>query len=504
MAKVSSFQGLNSRVKSRQTLTIGAFRGVDLSSPAFNVDTSRAIDMKNLIRKDRVLEKRDGFVNIANLGDKKINNIWFFNNKYVVNASGDLVILDNLNTKEPFKTYEGAMKDMSVNAFFRNKKLWILGGIAFLVLNNDFSLQKVEEIAEVPTTTIGIAPNNLTIVSDSNRTSYDAFNNLTYFHKNELTSGLTQNGLVDVSLSPEYELDSDVILKDDEDINKIGLEINSSNLIESVAKGEVESLEALFCDSTGKITGDFADKTEDVLSNKGTTYIRLKINPHGARIDPDYLYFCKYESPVNKNFEVKDLAFIKTPIYETGKTTIVQDGENGDYEIMVELDNPEFQFIPIRVPNLETNAHYKEAIYKIQYGDAETPLLRIYNLGFNGLLPFIDNLPKLDMTGVYRHDNTGMNVVQIKLGVDLENPVGEFDVNVYEFETSGDTSKGYLPEYSLDYKLTYTGVATISNNNTDFSYQFPSKKKVFSYGGRIYDPYVLEDNSVILIRRLLK
>lgn len=226
MPKISHFTSLRTSTSSRKTYNIGGFRGVDYSSPTFEVNENRAIDILNFVRKDNVLEKREGLNHLKNISDKSIRNIWLFNGKFVVNAGGDILITDT-EFSTTIKSYLGKTLDRYINAFYKNKKLWILGGLKFLVLDKDFNISNVEDIAEVPTTTIGILPNNLDNIIDSNRENLDKYNNLTYFHINELTSGIGDNDIVDLKKELHYELDNVVSIKDKgQDIPKISLNIS--------------------------------------------------------------------------------------------------------------------------------------------------------------------------------------------------------------------------------------------------------------------------------------
>lgn len=186
--KRTHFQGLTYQTKKASTLNIGTFNGVDYTTPTFSVANNRAIDMLNFIREDSVLEKRKGFNHIKALGEEPIYNMWAFNDYLVVNQNGTLKILDK-GDLSVIKTFESVVKQQKVSAFNRNNKLRILGGAKFIVLDSSLSLHYVEDIAEIPTTTRGIAPSNLEVVTDSNRETYDAMNNLTSLHINELTSG---------------------------------------------------------------------------------------------------------------------------------------------------------------------------------------------------------------------------------------------------------------------------------------------------------------------------
>lgn len=184
-------------LQSRRSWQIQKFYGVDYSTPKFSVDDYHSIDAQNLIRREEALQKRFGYKQVADLKDKSkvIHNVFRFvgssgNEHYIANVSGSLYEIGkdyNFNLLS-----EDAVLDEKVSAFPSNDRLYILGGIKYLVVyENGESLQITpvlnSQYAYVPTTTIGITPVDLDYAK---RTSLDDANLLTYWRKNKLITGL--------------------------------------------------------------------------------------------------------------------------------------------------------------------------------------------------------------------------------------------------------------------------------------------------------------------------
>ena len=63
-------QTIPSNTNQTKSLTFSKLRGVDYSSSPFEVSTSRAVHVKNMINEDGVNHKRPGWTN-----DNKINDV---------------------------------------------------------------------------------------------------------------------------------------------------------------------------------------------------------------------------------------------------------------------------------------------------------------------------------------------------------------------------------------------------------------------------------------------
>lgn len=209
--KTSYFQPIKYSTKARREFNIGSFKGVDLTSPTFDVASNRALLLQNFVRKGDMLEKRQGLDEIYQ-ANGSIYNIWEYGNYIVLHVDTDIIVLnENLTIKQSFASVVKAQKVTAIN---RNNKLYIFGGIYLYVLeettNNSnqvvLTLTRAMDEAYVPTTTIGIGANNLEMSYDTKRQTYDDWNLLTPYHKNEFTTGYKD---IDNFTSLEFKLDAD-------------------------------------------------------------------------------------------------------------------------------------------------------------------------------------------------------------------------------------------------------------------------------------------------------
>ena len=264
--KKSSFQPYNLSSKSRQTLQINQFLGVDFSTQKFQINNNRAIDILNYIYKDGVIQNRNGITQMAQIkpiayikrefdntikdnttryNDVNVNNIWQFtaedNKKHIVAHIGKLLCeiknIDNEEeiTIEPIKfsnnsAYE--FENYKSQAFVGGNKLWFLGGNKYMVLrfrnldNNEvITLEPVEDsdLVQIPTTTISITYAN---AKDSgNRATLDNVNLMTKWRKNRLLSGIGKTETATVSSNFDYTLDAPFIMERESDITDFELTI---------------------------------------------------------------------------------------------------------------------------------------------------------------------------------------------------------------------------------------------------------------------------------------
>lgn len=222
----SNFKSLTAYKLTRKTYNIGGFKGVDTTSSTFEVDKQHALNEVNFIRYSQVLEKRKSFQEEMQFEDKlPISNVWEWASYFVLHRGTKLTIVSK-DLRSVYKEFSNIFKDeKAVSGFVRNKKLWILSGTYFYYLDESLNLVKVEDEAEVPTTTIGIVPNNLVTATDNNRKTFDGMNNLTYFHKNEFYTGIPteyveQKPVIDPTQELVYTLDLPFSLRDEKDLEK--------------------------------------------------------------------------------------------------------------------------------------------------------------------------------------------------------------------------------------------------------------------------------------------
>ena len=282
----SSFKHYDLDQANRSTLVVSSLLGVDYSTSKFLVSNYHAIDLKNYIYKDNVVQKRNGVEVLKTIKPYKyiaksfstnsavsseidpldietyevrtnginFNGIWQFKAEdgivHVVCHIGKLLYeVKNIGAKEisiePIiteeKKYSGEdggyyyqvyeFEDYKSSAFVGGNKLWFMGGNKYMCLRflTDISYPIFEPVDEskdtpIPTTTISITYQNSIVTG---RHSLDKVNLLTRWRKNKLISGTTKNE-DDNNKVPyyDYTLDAPLICKDiNSDMANFSIEI---------------------------------------------------------------------------------------------------------------------------------------------------------------------------------------------------------------------------------------------------------------------------------------
>lgn len=183
--------------KKRYTAKLSDFRGVDLSSSPLRVATSRATYMRNFICENGVNHKRPGWREEVKL-DGKVNGIFPFKEDVqdvmLVHAGVKIyrVTCSEGHWHADDITGGLALSDRSSQCFFRDGRAFLLGCGDYLVYGpkdmeatpKEYVLQRVRDIAYVPTTTISIPPDG-----EGAGATLDAVNLVTPLRKNELRAG---------------------------------------------------------------------------------------------------------------------------------------------------------------------------------------------------------------------------------------------------------------------------------------------------------------------------
>ena len=277
---------LNTGKNWKKNLNVKQFYGVDYNKAQLNVADNHAVDIQNIIYKDKVNQKRNGWQKISQMvavnyyvrengvidttrrtNTVSFNGVWRFldryNQEHVIAHIGRLLfavhglgkgktffdcrftLLASLTTQNGV-TYNitKELNDAKSQAFYANERLYILGGNKYYVLKvlassggSSYELNEVEDDLDtyVPTTTIGIVAKD-SIKSDktvesslSYATSLDDVNLLTQFRKNKLVTGTYVDDGVSLRTTRfwDYELDSSVHGKRATDINDITITISS-------------------------------------------------------------------------------------------------------------------------------------------------------------------------------------------------------------------------------------------------------------------------------------
>ncbi|HIV67787.1 MAG TPA: hypothetical protein IAA32_02855 [Candidatus Butyricicoccus stercorigallinarum] len=152
-----------------QQLSVERFAGVDFAAHPNKVDWSRSPDACNMIANDT-------FFPVKRTGYRRI--VQFYGEVFGLHRFGDDVLCHEGKNLWRMKGNKGArvliyedMNEGKSDAFLMGGKLWLLDGKTYLVYDGE-TVQPVRDIAYVPTTTIGCAP-------EGGGTSLEAVNLLT-------------------------------------------------------------------------------------------------------------------------------------------------------------------------------------------------------------------------------------------------------------------------------------------------------------------------------------
>lgn len=177
-----------------KVLKVSHFGGVDYTTSTLKMANNRAIDSLNYIRKSYVLEKRNGLNDELQI-DGVIYDLWHFLDYLVIHWNGNISVY-NYSNLSLIKTFENQVRsDTKIMAFESGEKLYILGGIKYLVLYREkykfgvdnIRLEEASKLAYIPTTTIGINQDNYE--GETSRSTLDDQNLLVDKVINELIGG---------------------------------------------------------------------------------------------------------------------------------------------------------------------------------------------------------------------------------------------------------------------------------------------------------------------------
>lgn len=209
--------------KDRNTVTLGDFRGVDLSSSPLDVSASRAVRMRNLLPGRGGNHKRHGWKSLLRICERvngkdvfpQINGIFPFDGMYVIHAGNKFYLYGGSYSSYAVSlmdtcTYDGAklqpsrLKDQRSMAFRAGDRLYIIGAGDYLVFGlfkGKYELRRVEgnEETYVPVTTSSIDD---IMVADPTVVSVDPPNLLTDRRINKLV------GKEITGLPATYKLDA--------------------------------------------------------------------------------------------------------------------------------------------------------------------------------------------------------------------------------------------------------------------------------------------------------
>ena len=236
----------NIQLKTRRTLQLTDFKGVDFSSSALRVQSNRASSMSNFINEYGVNKKRNGWNELLRITDsndvgQRINGIFWFtyreHNEMIVHAgkrfyrviyteSGhEYVDITLSSTYAPAKCDLSLLKDQRSQAFYNKGRAYIVGCGDYLVYgswdNGDtYELRRVfnNEDTYIPTTTISIDDDSVAIDDEGNisdiRSTLDDINMLSSRRRNQLLGSNEANKTWTLdSGSIDENTDVDIVLE---------------------------------------------------------------------------------------------------------------------------------------------------------------------------------------------------------------------------------------------------------------------------------------------------
>ena len=209
---------LTSKQTKRSTYSISHFLGVNYNRDTLAISNNNASEMKNLIYRDGVIQKRNGYQQIGEIAGA-LNGVFKF-----IDEVGNTHLLFHIGTSlyETSNVGMGSLiRDYSISiipnvvlnnsksmGFMDKHKMYILDGSSYKVLsytNNNWGIKPVydDDDTFIPMTTIGITETDVAL---SNRKGLDDINMLTPRRKNrlEITSTL------DTKKWYEFKLDSKI------------------------------------------------------------------------------------------------------------------------------------------------------------------------------------------------------------------------------------------------------------------------------------------------------
>lgn len=248
----------------KKLLNISLFKGVDYNKAQLQVANYHAVDILNIVYRDRVNQKRNGWEQLAKVNpiiyhiknedgtytqktnSTNINGVWELNGRVIAHI-GKLIceiknindflrceiipLLENIIVGGSIYKVGKELEDYKSFSFINEKTLYILGGNKYYSLRDNNGSLQLEEVEDnpntyIPTTTIGITYADSKV---SRRTALDDVNLLSQFRKNKLVSGTYFDDGISLRTTRfwEYALDTNIVSKKPTDINNIVIKISS-------------------------------------------------------------------------------------------------------------------------------------------------------------------------------------------------------------------------------------------------------------------------------------
>lgn len=293
----------NINLKTRRTLQLSNFKGVDFSSSVLNVRNDRASNMRNFINDYGVNKKRNGWnelVKIKHGGQaQRINGIFEYINGahkdilvhagtrfYILSKNGEKYQAQDITLSSsylPAKVVANKIKDQRSQAFFNKGRAYIVGCGDYLVYGTwdngeTYELRRVANNIDtyIPTTTISIDDDS---VVDDTRGSLDDVNFLSSRRINQLlgTESATATWTLDSgSIDNETLVEIEVQTMSGDSAITINIS-NSEDNWEKLYNGETEVGSIDF--ANGKITLNI--QTTPQIENRDNIFVTFTHSVEG-------------------------------------------------------------------------------------------------------------------------------------------------------------------------------------------------------------------------------
>ncbi len=180
--------------KTRHSVMLSDFKGVDYSASPYDVATYRASDADNMMHENGQLHKRKGFEEIYKISNERINGIYEYeeNGHYLIVYAGTTFYIKNIALNTAFSQI---IITSGIDMYFTNNKIQFFSGsdtklfiigcgkyLYFDIVNGTPKIDIVENIAYIPVTTENIPDECAT---SNNQTSNYSVNMLTHKRKNK-------------------------------------------------------------------------------------------------------------------------------------------------------------------------------------------------------------------------------------------------------------------------------------------------------------------------------
>lgn len=378
-------------LKTRKTVQIGGFKGVDFSSSPLLVAQNRSVNSVNFIFENGVNRKRHGWVEKFRVGNENINGLFecVLDNKKIIIIYANKTFykvtrnerdeyfsenITNTSTKTQCKVDVSRLEDKRCQMFISANRLYFVGCGDYLTYGkygNNFELRRVEDddLTYIPTTSINIDADGTEgdIVE-----TFEAPNLLSSRRKNTFV-GNVANSTFTVDAE---SIDDDITVEvDHETLDEEGSLIVKSYTNDGIYLKEGNDIVGVIDFSTGKIK--FTIDTSPIIQSESnlTVTFGCKVDGYAERINntnigimfgingnPDRLFVAGNEKYPNYDFysAMDNLTYfgdLNSSVIGSSDSKIVGYSRLGDGTLATHKDSV----------NGEASIYYRTGTYNTEY-----------------------------------------------------------------------------------------------------------------------------------------